>query len=73
MPIALEPRSLLDRSARAVWCGHGATEYLDALREHVGAAQLASIDQSPTLTSAELRVLHYLPTNLSPTEIAARL
>jgi LuxR family transcriptional regulator, maltose regulon positive regulatory protein len=53
--------------------GHGATEHVEALREHTDAARDALIDQSSVLTAAELRVLQYLPTNLSLADIATLL
>jgi LuxR family maltose regulon positive regulatory protein len=51
----------------------GATERrVTELREKAGATRIAGSASWP-LTSAELRVLHYLPTNLSLSDIAARL
>lgn len=74
-----------DRSAAGILVDE-ARRYLDGHAELVGAArQLAEVDaalreaQASTaiapsgLTTAELRVLHYLPTNLQLTEIARRL
>ena len=63
----------IDHHLRFEPVGHGAAAYVEALREHVVAAGGALIDQSSVLTSAELRVLQYLPTNLSLADIATLL
>ena len=50
------------------------TEHLVALRRSVDAAAAAPfIDRMPQLTPAELRIVQYLPTNLSLADIADRL
>jgi LuxR family maltose regulon positive regulatory protein len=52
---------------------NGATAELTALRASVEQAAHRSPDPSVSLTSAELRVLRHLPTNLSLGDIATRL
>lgn len=47
--------------------------HVDALRAQTRAARRMFDDRSWSLTSAELRVLHHLPTNLSLADIAGRL
>ena len=53
--------------------GSPIAEHLVALQRSVDAAAMLFIDRSSQLTSAELRVLQYLPTNLRLADVADRL
>jgi LuxR family maltose regulon positive regulatory protein len=77
---------LLDDRMGAETVLREASEFLvrqpDAVRAHAQIAELEGLTQqvqrrtasgSSSLTTAELRVLHYLPTNLTLAEIGARL
>lgn len=52
---------------------HGLTPHVDDLRTRVTAAEQLGLDPAWTLTTAELNVLQYLPTNLSLGDIASEL
>jgi LuxR family maltose regulon positive regulatory protein len=69
-------RELLDaaeRRARQVPDGLVLHQWIDEVRAEAQAASTAAVAGRPSLTTAELRILAFLPTHLSFREIAGRL
>lgn len=69
-------RRSVDRAARALQREgreHRLAAHLDALEARVAAAERLGLDPAWSLTTAELNVLRYLPTNLSLADIAGEL
>ena len=69
-------RTLLDEAEQHLRCQPDAIwakKQLAALSDAVAAARHVVPCGAPGLTTAELKVLHYLPTNLRISDIAARL
>lgn len=71
----LQGSELLDQVVRIRGdCGHiGVDEHIEKLRSELEIAAASRGPGAPALTDAELRVLQFLPTNLSLAEVARRL